>query len=443
MGIIDAVLKKGRTMLFKKIGIIDENYKYQPDMYVGTEGKFIKYIGSNPPEDPSVYGESYDGKGKFLLSAFYNAHGHSPMCLMRGYGENMTLADWLNTKIFPFESKLYSEAVYYSTLLTMAESIRFGIVSTSDMYYFLDDMVRAYADAGTKGNISRAVVNPTGDDPYKTPGYVESVDAFKQFDGMSEGKILIDMSIHAIYTNDEGSMRALADLTKELNTRMHVHLEETEAEAKEAVEKYGMTATEAFEKYGLFDSPCLAAHCVWLRESDMDILKAHDVTVASNPASNFKLASGICDVPKLYEKGINVAIGTDSVASNNSLNYIEQMKWFALIGKMKSGDPSAMKPEQVLFGSSRAGAIAQGRPDCGLLKEGFRADLVALDISGPNMNPVENIATEVIYSADGKDVCLTMADGELLYKDGEYMTIDIEKVIFETDKAKQKILSML
>lgn len=432
--------RKGKRMLFKNIGIVDENFKYRPGMYVGTEGERIVYIGSEPPADASLYGETYDGKNKVLMSGFFNAHAHSPMCLMRGYGENMSLADWLNKKIFPFEAGLYSEAVYYSTLLSMAESLRFGIVSSSDMYYFLDDMVRAYTDAGTKGNISRAVVNPAGEDPKDLIGYKEMLDVFKRHHEAADGRVLIDASIHAIYTNDEASMRAVADAAKDLNMIIHVHLDETEAEAKEAFEKYGMTTTEAFEKYGLFDSPCLAAHCVWLSESDMDILKAKNVSVASNPSSNFKLASGIANVPMMYEKGINVAIGTDSSASNNSLNYIEQIKLFALAGKVKSMDPSSMRPEQILYSATRAGALAQGREDAGLLKEGFRADLVVIDVSGPNMHPVHDMINNIIYSADGKDVLMTMVDGNVCYRDGEYKTIDIEKTIAETEKARLKIL---
>ena len=145
----------------------------------------------------------------------------------------------------------------------------------------------------------------------------------------------------------------------------------------------------------------------------------------------------------MYKKGLNVALGTDSVASNNSLNFIEQIKLFAIAGKVKSMDSAAMTPEQVLFSATRAGALSQGREDCGLLKVGFKADLIAIDASGPNMNPVHEMANNIIYSADGKDVCLTMIDGRVCYRDGEYKTIDIEETIAETEKAKNKILSQL
>ena len=146
---------------------------------------------------------------------------------------------------------------------------------------------------------------------------------------------------------------------------------------------------------------------------------------------------------QLYDKGINVAIGTDSVASNNSLNFFEEMKIFALAGKVKSMDPAAMTPEQVLFSATRGGAIAQGRDDCGLIKEGFKADLIVVDVSGPNMQPVHNMLNNLVYSADGRDVCLTMSDGKVLYRNGMYMTLDIQRTIAETEAATKKILSMI
>ena len=430
-------------MLFKNIGIIDEEFKYQEDMTVGVKGDRIAYIGKEVPKDADSYGEVYDGRNKVLMSGFYNAHGHSPMCLMRGYGENIALQDWLEKKIFPFEAKLYNKAVYWGTLLTMAESLRFGIVSTSDMYYFLDYMVRAISTSGMKSNISRAVANPVGLPLEECVGIKETREAIMMYDNFDNGRIKVDASVHAEYTNNLETMRAVAEIAEEYDTNIHIHLSETEHEHKACIEKYGKTPAEVMLETGLFNKPCTAAHCVWISESDMDILKEKGATVASNPASNFKLASGICDVPKLYKKGINVALGTDSTASNNSLNFIEQIKLFALAGKVKSMDPAAMTPEQILFSATRAGALSQGREDCGLLSEGFKADLIVIDAGGPNMQPVYDMAHNLIYSADGKDIVLTMVDGKVCYRDGEYKTIDIEETIAEADKARQKILSEL
>ena len=428
-------------MLFTNIGIIDEQFKYQADMPVGVQADRITYIGKDIPEDAEFFGERYDGSGKLLMCGFYNAHGHSPMSLMRGYGENLSLHDWLNTRIFPFEDKLYKKAVYWGTLLTMAESLRFGIVSTSDMYYFIDDMVRAYSVSGAKTNICRSVGNATGAPLDECVGYKEMRDAIMMYDGFENGRIKVDACAHAEYTNDINTMKAIADSAREFDVHMQVHLAETKFEADGCLERYGKTTTELFNELGMFDQPTTAAHCVWLTESDMDILKDKGVTIASCPASNFKLASGIADVPMMYKKCINVALGTDSVASNNSLNFIEQIKLFALAGKVKSMDPAAMTPEQILFSATRAGALSQGREDCGLLKEGFKADLIAIDVSGPNMHPVHDMAHNLIYSADGGDVVLTMVDGRVCYQDGEFTTIDIEETTAEAEKAKNKILS--
>jgi 5-methylthioadenosine/S-adenosylhomocysteine deaminase len=268
-------------------------------------------------------------------------------------------------------------------------------------------------------------------------------EAIFMYDGFENGRVLVEASPHAEYTNSEMFMRAIADTAKEYDVRVHVHVAETENETKGCIERHGMTPVEFMDHCGLFDQPANAAHCVWLTDRDREILAAKGVSVSSNALSNLKLASGICNVPKLYEKGINVAIGTDSVASNNSLNFFEEMKTFALMGKIKTMDPAVMTPQQVLRSATRSGALAQGREDCGLVREGFKADLIVVDTDVPNMRPVHDMLTNLIYSADGKDVCLTMADGKVVYRDGEYKTLDIEKTMAEAEAATQKILSML
>ena len=151
----------------------------------------------------------------------------------------------------------------------------------------------------------------------------------------------------------------------------------------------------------------------------MDILKKKNVTVACNPVSNMKLASGVCNVPMLLEKGINVAIGTDSVASNNSLNFIEEMKFFALASKMYYNRPEAVTPKETLYAATRGGALSQGRNDTGLIKEGFKADITLVDITGPHMQPCHDLLTNLVYSGSGSDVVMTMVDGRILYEDKE------------------------
>ncbi len=429
-------------MLFKEITILNQNFEIEHDMYVGTKDDRIIYIGKDTPMED--FGEIYSGKNRLLIPGFYNAHAHSPMALMRGYSENLALMDWLNTRIFPFEDRLNSNAVYWGTLLCMAESLRYGIISSSDMYYFIPDMVKAVADSGVKANISRAVANPMGMDITKLPSMTEARDAITQFNGIENGRIIIDASIHAEYTSNEETVRCVADLAKEMDVRMHVHLSETKSEHEECKARHGgMSPAQYFNQCGIFDVPAIAAHCVWCEGEDFNILKEKGVTVASNPVSNLKLASGICNVTEMLKREIPVALGTDSVASNNNLSFFEEMKTFAILAKVREQNPTVITPKQALEAATINGAQAQGRYDCGAIKEGNKADLLVLRTDVANMHPVHNMLNNIVYSATDGDIVMTMADGKVLYKDGEYTTIDIEKTIFETEAATAAILKQL
>lgn len=423
-------------MLFKNITILDENFDVRDNVYVGIKGEIIDYIDTAKPKED--YGEAYDGKGKLLMSGFYNSHAHTPMTLMRGYGENMSLQDWLTERIFPFEEKLSGEAVYAGMLLGIAESLRFGIVSTTDMYYFCDDMARAVLESGVKNNLGRGIVNFSADADFDfegLQGFQETKRLFTTYHNEGNGRLKIDMSLHAEYTSNPKTALHLAEYMKSVGANMHVHVSETEFEHEECKKRHRLTPVRYLSTHGVFDTRATAAHCVWLEGDDFDILAEKGVTVASCPTSNLKLASGVCNVPLLLKKGVNVAIGTDSVASNNSLNMIEEMKIFAIANKGKQYDPTLITPVEALRAATLAGAKGQGRKDCGKLAVGYKADLIVLDLTQPHMHPVHNLANNIVYSASGSDVLLTMADGRVLYQNGEYRTIDIEKAVFEAEKA--------
>ncbi len=428
-------------MLFRDVTILNEYFEVEEHRYVGTRGSRIAYIGAEEPAED--YGRVVEGKGRLLMSAFFNAHGHSPMTLLRGYGENMLLQDWLNKKIFPFEDKLNGRAVYWGTLLNMAEGLKFGIVSHSDMYFFVDDMVEAVVTAGCKANISRAIAHFDDSDPWQSPRFKEVKRTFTAYDGIEEGRIRIDTGIHAEYTATPVAVKAISEFAAEHDAIMHIHISETKKEHEECKARHGKTPVQFFRDLGAFDTKVLAAHCVWLEDEDYEILKERGASVAVNTASNMKLASGSANVPRFLKEGINVAIGTDSVASNNSLNFFEEMKLFALLPKLTFGDPTAVTPRETLYAATRGGALAQGRTNTGLLKEGFDADLILLDISGPNMYPVYDMLTNLVYSMSGSDVVMTVADGVVLYENGEYRDIDVEKTAYEVKRSVDYILSQL
>jgi len=429
-------------MIFKNISILDEDLILKENMYVGIKNDIIDYIGTEEPNNN--YGQSYDGNGKVLMCGFFNSHAHTPMTLMRGYGENMSLQDWLAKSVFPFEAKLTGKDVYYGMLLGIAESLRFGIVSTTDMYYFCEDVAKAVLETGVKNNIGRGIVNFSDEDIYNLPGFLETKQLFETYHNAGDGRLKVDVSLHGEYTSNPKTARQLAEYTKQIGANMHIHVSETEFEHEECKKRHnGLTPVQYLNSLNIFDTKSTAAHCVWIEGVDFDILAEKGVTVASCPVSNLKLANGVCNVPLLLKKGVNVAIGTDSVASNNSLNYIEEIKFFAVANKGKQYDPTLITPTQALYAATAAGAKAQDRSDCGKLKMGYKADLVVMDLTKPNMNPIHNLINNIVYSASGSDVLLTMVDGKVLYNNGEYLTLDIEKIIYEVRKVTKRILGEL
>lgn len=429
-------------MLFSDITILDEALEPREHRYVGIRGDTIEYIGSEAPLQD--YGEVVDGRDRLLMPGFVNAHAHSPMSLMRGYGENLSLQDWLFGRIFPFEAKLTGEAVYWGTLLSMAESLKYGIVSTSDMYYMLDDMVQAVEESGCKANIAHSITNPTGECFGTLKARELAFLAALKYNGCAGGRIKIDLSLHAEYTSDEQTARGLAEANGSMGLIVQVHVSETKKEHEECKARHGgRTPTEYLADCGLFDCPAIAAHCVWIEDGDYDILRRKGVTVATNPVSNLKLASGICDVRALMDRGIRVAVGTDSVASNNNLSMFEEMKTMLLLAKIRRGDPTVISPREALLMATANGAAAQGRTDSGLIKTGNKADLVMLRTDSPNMRPVHDIVSNIVLSATDSDIVMTVVDGRVLYREGEYTTIDIERTAYEVDRCVRNILSEL
>lgn len=430
-------------MLFSDIDILDENLEHQKGYYVGVKDERIAYIGDKAPTEN--FGEVYNGKGRLLMTGFINAHSHSAMTLMRGYAENLTLSDWLNKRIFPFEAKLNGEAIYNGIMLAAAEMLRFGVVSTTDMYFNAEATARAVEDSGIKMNFSIPATCFDDSGARELPMYEEVTSSIPLYHNAYDGRMKIDMSIHGEYTSTEKVVRDMAAITKEAGLNMHLHLSETKDEHETCKQRHGgRTPARYFYDNGVFDSRTTAAHCVHLEDEDFDILKEKGVTVASCPVSNLKLASGFCRAPFMLEKGINVALGTDGVASNNNLNILEEVKLFAMLFKATTGAPTAITPKQALYSATRAGAIAQGRDDCGALKVGNRADLIVFDLGNrPYMQPCHDIINNLVFSALGSDICLTMVDGKVLYKDGIYTTIDFDQIVNNVEKSIESILQQL
>ncbi len=430
-------------MLFKNITIIDDALNGKENMYVGVQNEKITYIGESMPQNASDFGRVYDGKNKLLMNGLFNGHGHSPMTLLRGYAEDMNLQEWLNNHIFPFEGKLTDNDCYWGTVLADAEMMRTGTVSVTDMYGHMNAVLSAHLDTGFKANLSNGLM-AFDDTPFeKNRNHLEEMEMSEKFNGANGGRIQVEKSVHAVYTSNQNIVKAVAEFAKENNCSVHIHLSETKTEVDECIEKYGVSPVRYFYEAGLFESHTVAAHCVWLSEEDMDILSSCGVFAAHNPVSNLKLASGVADIPKMQEKGIRITIGTDGCSSNNNLDMFEEIKLCAILNKGVRYNPTVTPAKDVLRYATLNGALAQRRTDCGALKVGNKADLIVLDLSTPSMQPVHDVLNNVVYAGSGKDVILTMIDGAVVYENGEYKTLDIEKAVYEVTKSKNRILREL
>lgn len=425
-------------MLFCHIDYLDEDFRVRKAGFVRVKGARIEAV-SDTPLAPEAGEEVYDGRGRLLMPALVNAHAHAPMTLLRGWGENLNLQDWLNQRIFPFEAKLTDEAIYAGTVLALAEMIRTGTVSSTEMYFGVEAMARALVASGAKMNLSVGVTCFGDGDLADQPRQQEAERLIKNWNGAGEGRLITDLSLHAEYTSTPKAVRQMAQRAAGTGLNMQVHMAETKTETDECIERHGKTPARYFYDLGLFDAHTTAAHGVWLTDEDIPLLREKDVTIASCPASNMKLASGFCRTPALLAAGVRVALGTDGAASNNDLDMFEEMKLFALAPKGAFGDPRAVSAQQALRAATLSGAQAQGRWDTGAVKAGNRADLIVLDCSAPWWTPGHDRAADIVYAAKGTDVCLTMADGRVLYRDGEYLTIDIERARHDAAAAASAI----
>ena len=427
-------------MLFKDIAVLDEDFGYREHQWVGVDGDTIAYLGAKEPADAERFGEVYDGTGKLLMPAMYNAHTHAPMTLLRGYAENLPLQAWLEQKCWPFEGKMTGDDNYWATLLAGAEMLRYGTVSFSDMYYYSPERARAVEELGMKANLCTSPIAFEPKPIQEYPVFAEMEDGIDNIDGRADGRIKFEGCIHAEYTNNDVTAKSVFDWAKKRDTRLHIHVSETENEVEQCRERHdGKSPVQWLESLGALDVPLSAAHCVWVDDDDIAILAKHGATVIHNPASNLKLSSGFAPIAQMMDAGVNVALGTDGMASNNNHDMFQDMYLMAMLPKGNLLDPTLVTPQQALFAATRAGAIAQGREDCGLLKQGFKADLCVLDVTGPSWCPVNDMPTNVVYAGHGSDVVLTMCDGKVLYRDGEWPTIDLDRVKAEVAERTVRI----
>ena len=406
--------------------------------FLGVDGDTICYLDAERPKE--AYDEEKDMGGALLLSGLVNCHTHAAMTLLRGVGSDLPLQQWLFDKVFPIEDRLTPEDIRAGSELAILEMLATGTTSFSDMYFEPRVTIETVGEAGMKANISRPVQSfDPGERPEDNFRIRESLALFDDCNGAFGGRVLVDFCIHAEYTCTERIVKAYSDLCRGKGGRMHIHLSETRAEHQACKEKYGKTPARWFYDLGALDENAFAAHCVYLEESDDALFLEKGVSAVNNPTSNMKLGSGFAPIPRLLEKGINVALGTDGAASNNNLNLMEELHLASVIYNGFTGDPTLMKPEQTLRMATCNGAKLQGRKDTGELAVGKKADIVAISMDGPHMLPAFEPLSILAYSAQGSDVRMTMVDGQILYENGEFKTMDAQKVRWNVKAALKRL----
>ncbi|MBQ2719543.1 MAG: amidohydrolase [Clostridia bacterium] len=403
--------------------------------FVTVEGRRIAAITPERPQGP--FDRVIDGRGKLLTPGLVNTHCHAAMTLLRGYGEDLPLDRWLNERIFPAEDLLSDRSVYLASGLAVAEMLAGGVTSFSDMYFFCDATARAVAEGGIKANLSRSIVSFDETADYAADTRVqEALALHTAWNGAEEGRIRIDLSLHAEYTNVAPCVRYVAACAAKRSARVQIHLSETEKEHRECLGRHGVTPTRFFLDNGLFEVPVVAAHCVYLDEADREILASHGATAVHNPISNLKLGSGVMPLGETVAAGVTVALGTDGAASNNRLDLLREMQTALLLGKGITRRPEGFTAAEGLRLATENGARSQGREDTGRLAVGCCADLALFDLTGLSNLPVVAPVTALAYSASAADVCLTMVDGRILYENGEFTTLDVEKLKHEFSKMR-------
>lgn len=395
---------------------------------LAIEGNKILTVGEQGSLPPDFVADmEIDGSNMVAMPGFVNCHTHAAMTLLRGYADDLPLMEWLNEKIWPLEAKLQAEHIYYGTLLACIEMIKSGTTTFADMYFFMDQAARAVEQSGMRAVLARGLI---GTAPHGLQALEENKELIRQYQGAANGRITTMLGPHAPYTCPPDYLEKVMAAAEELGVGLHIHVAETATEYADIVNQYGKSPVAHLESLGLFKYPTLAAHCVHLDNSDIEILAKNGVSVAHNPESNMKLASGIAPVPRMLQAGVNLALGTDGASSNNNLDMLEEMRSAALLHKVSSMDPTVMPADTALKMATVNGAKALGlEQQIGQLKPGMKADVILVDFHAAHLYPKHDIYAHMVYAAHSADVHTVIIDGELVMQGRKILTLNEEEVL--------------
>ncbi|MCR5528437.1 MAG: amidohydrolase [Saccharofermentans sp.] len=366
-----------------------------------------------------LFDAEYDCGGDLLMPSLKDAHTHTAMTFSRSLADEFELNEWLFKAIFPREAKLTAEHVYWFTLLGFAENIMSGTTACFDMYMFPESVAKAAVESGIR-NVFCGSPNDFGGMDLIEERYLK----FNEYDPLVSYK----MGFHAEYTTNKDNLKIISDLAHKYKAPVYTHISETRSEVDGCIERYGKTPAVVLDEMGMFDFGGGGFHCVHFTDEDIEVFKKRGLYTVFNACSNLKLSSGIAPVKKYIDAGLKIAIGTDGAGSNNSLDMFREMYLDAVLSNVRDDKNGLIDPFEILKAGYSGGAHCMGLTDSDILAAGKNADFILLDMHHPNMNPRNNIVSNIVYAASPVNVLMTVCAGKVLYHKGELTTIDIKEV---------------
>lgn len=380
--------------------------------------------------------------GGLLMPGLVNAHAHTPMTLLRSVGDGLGLHRWLTEAIWPLEGKLTDEDVYWGMMLGSVEMLLSGVTTSHEMYLFDDSIIKAVSDSGARVVVTPGVVGALhGNDIEKRIAEISDLHAAHH---QPDNRIAVGFGPHSPYDLDPRHVVELAARAKALDTVLHIHLEETEQERAQILGTHNKSATQLLADLGALEARVVAAHGVWLDESDMNLLSAANASVAHCPQSNLKLGSGFADVVAMTDAGINVCVGTDGPASNDNLDLWDELTLAPSLARGLRRDPAAVTASQAVLMATANGGAALGQTDLGKLCLGARADLIRVSLDHPSFWPrvdAQSLLSHLVFGGNGRDVTDVWVGGNQVVEDSRHMTLDTEMIKAEAKVRAERLRS--
>jgi 5-methylthioadenosine/S-adenosylhomocysteine deaminase len=427
---IDHLIRNCDAILYK-----EDKPEVVQQVDIALEGSLIKEIAKTGAIQIADETKVTEAKGQLAVPGLINTHAHVPMVLMRNLAEDVTIASWFNDYIWPMESNLTAEDVYWGALLGITEMIENGVTTVADHYFYMDEVAKAVDQSGMRANLAWAVFGHEGEKK------LDETEAFiDHWQGGANGRITTWFGPHSPYTCDPDYLALTAKRAKDKGVGIHIHVSETESQVELALKEYGKTPVQICKDAGIMDVPTIFAHCRAPRDVDYPLLAEAGTGIPQAPKTYLKHAETIAPVDRYFEYGIPLGLATDGAVSNNTMDIIEQMGLLGMAAKFRMDDPTFLPVEQLVdIGFRSSAKVIQMQDQIGELKAGMKADIALLNVDGVHMTPRTNVLAAFAYNARGSDVDTVFCDGKMLMYKRELLTIDKDRVRTEVQNRVHRL----